>query len=187
MQYNFTDPESRIMKTSQDGFQQCYTMQLVVEAKNQLIIETRATNDANDTQQLIPMLDAVEAAYGVKPEMVLADSGYCSESNLTELEERRIAGYVVLGREGRQQVTVDSTQRPATDRMYRRLNRPERSAQYRTRTWLSDAPNGWIKNVLGFRQFSLRGQTQVSGEWDLVCLGLNLRRMAILQAQPSGG
>ena len=181
-QVNFTDSESRIMKTSQDGFQQCYNMQVVVDAKHQLIVQTRGTQAANDKEQLIPMLDAVESSYGVQPKTVLADSGYLSESNLTELEARKITGYVALGREGQKQLVKDPRKLPATARMQQLLLSPAGDAQYRKRKWPSEAPNGWIKHVLGFRQFSVRGLKQVSGEWDLVCLGVNLRRMATLQA-----
>ena len=105
-----------------------------------------------------------------------------SESNLTELETREITGYVALGREGKKQLVKDPEKLPATARMQQLLLTPAGDAQYRKRKWLSEAPNGWIKHVLGFRQFSVRGLKQVSGEWDLVCLGVNLRRMATLQA-----
>ena len=163
-QINFTDSESRIMKISQDDFQQYYNMQLVVDAKHQLIVQTRGIQAANDKEQLIPTLDAVKSSYGIEPKMVLADSGYLSESNLTELEMRKITGYVALGHEGKKQLVKDPEKVPATARMQQLLLTPEGDAEYQMRKWLSEARNGWIKHVLGFRQFSARGLTQVSGE-----------------------
>ena len=180
-QYNFTDPESRIMKTSQEGFQQCYNVQVAVDAKHQLIVQTKVSNQASDTSQLIPMVDAVAQVYGARPTTVLADAGYCSEANLTALEAREIDGYVAIGREGKAQVAVDPDTRPATSRMQAKLKRPDGQAMYKDRKWLSEAPNGWIKRVLGFRQFSVRGLDQVAGEWELLCLGLNLRRMSTME------
>lgn len=182
-QYNFTDPESRIMKTSQEGFQQCYNAQVAVDAKHQLIVYTEVSNQASDRPQLIPVVDAVEQAYGVRPEVVLADAGYCSEANLTALEARKIDGYIAVGREGKKQADVNPTTRPAASRMQAKLKRPDGRVMYKERKWLSEAPYGWIKRVLGFRQFSVRGLAQVSGEWELLCLALNLRRMSTMQLQ----
>ena len=162
-QYNFTDLERRIMKTSQDGVQQCYNVQGAVEAKHQLIVQTEVSNQASDQPQLIPVVDAVEQTYGVRPEPVLADAGYCSEANLTALEARKIEGYVAVGREGKKQVDIDSTKRPATSRMQVKLKRPDGKAMYKERKWLSEAPNGWIKRVLGFRQFGAWRMFPASG------------------------
>ena len=99
-QSNFTDPESRIMKTSSEGFQQCYNAQTVVDGDNQVVVATTVTESASDQGQLIPMVDAVRDAFGETPEQVLADAGYCSEPNLQALKERDIDGYVSLAREG---------------------------------------------------------------------------------------
>ena len=109
--------------------------------------------------------------------VVLADAGYCNEPDLLELEDRGIDAHVALGREGKSQVAVDPARLPATHRMGEKLASPAGKARYGQRKWLSEAPNGWIKEVLGFRRFSLRGLAKVRGEWDLVCLALNIKRM----------
>ena len=88
---------------------------------------------------------------------------------------------VALGREGKQQVQVDAEAYPHTAAMAAKLQTKEGRAAYRRRKWIAEPPNGWIKNVLGFRQFSLRGLKKVQAEWKLVCLALNLRRMASMQ------
>ena len=176
-QDNFTDPESRIMKTSQEGFQQCYNAQVVVEGEHQLIVATEVSAQANDQGRLAPLLDAVEAAHGERPATVLADAGYCNEADLAMLEARGVDGHVALGREGRRTAVKDAATHPATARMAAKLATAAGRAQYAQRKWLSEAPNGWIKEALGFRRFSLRGLEKVQCEWDLVCLALNIRRM----------
>ena len=176
-QENFTDPESRIMKTSTEGFQQCYNAQVVVDADHQMIVATEVGQQANDQGQLNAMLDRVEATAGAAPDAVLADAGYCSEEAFTALEKRGIEGHVALGREGRKQAGVDPVRHPATRRMAERLARPEGRAHYARRKWIAEAPHGWIKQAMGFRRFSVRGLEQARGEWRLVCLALNARRL----------
>ncbi len=180
-QDNFTDPESRIMKTSTEGFQQCYNAQVAVEGENQLIVATESWN-ANDQGRMVPLVDEVEATHGERPETVLADAGYCNEDDLQALEARGVDGYVALGREGKHEIRVNAAKHPAKARMAEKLATEAGRAQYAQRKWLSEAPNGWIKEVLGFRRFSLRGLNKVRGEWDLVCLALNVKRMQGLQA-----
>ena len=99
-QSNFTDPESRIMKTSSEGFQQCYNAQTVVDGDNQVVVATTVTDSASDQGQLIPMVDAVRDAFGETPEQVLADAGYCSEPNLQALKERGHRRVCVAGAGG---------------------------------------------------------------------------------------
>ncbi len=111
-----------------------------------------------------------------------ARARYCNEDDLQALEARGVDGYVALGREGRRAVAVDAAKHPAKARMAEKLATEAGRAQYAQRKWLSEAPNGWIKEVLGFRRFSLRGLNKVRGEWDLVCLALNVKRMQGLQA-----
>lgn len=180
-QSNFTDPESGIMKTSTEGFQQCYNAQLAVDDERQLIVAFDVTANASDQGQLLPRLDEVEAAYGAVPERVLADAGYCNERDLSALEERGVDGYVALGREGKK-AAADAKTRPAAARMAKKLLKPEGRAAYARRKWLSEAPNGWIKQAMGFRRFSVRGLRKVQGEWALVCLALNMKRMQGLLA-----
>ncbi len=181
-QSNFTDPESRIMKTSTEGFQQCYNAQLAVEGENQLVVAAEVTSNASDQGQMLPRLDEVKAAYGESPERVLADAGYCNELDLASLEERGVDAYVALGREGHKAVAVNAKAHPARARMANKLATPEGQAQYAKRKWLSEAPNGWIKQALGFRRFSVRGLDQARGEWALVCLALNMKRIQGLAA-----
>ncbi len=181
-QDNFTDPESRIMNTSQEGFQQCYNAQLAVEGANQLIVAAEVSPSASDQGHLVTLLDDVEATHGERPATVLADAGYCNEADLATLEDRGVDGHVALGREGRSEVAADPEKHPAKARMAAKLATAAGRAQYAQRKWLSEAPHGWIKEALGFRRFSLRGLDKVRGEWDLVCLALNIRRLRGLQA-----
>ena len=97
-------------------------------------------------------------------------------------EANGIDGYVALGREGKARVAVDPHTRAATHRMGEKLARAKGKAQYAKRKWMSEGPNGWVKEVLGFRRFSLRGLDKVRGEWHLVCLALNIRRLAAMAA-----
>ena len=116
-QDNFTDPQSRIMKTSAEGYQQCYNAQVAVEGGNQLIVATGVTSSASDQGHLVRLLDDVEATHGERPVTVLADAGYCNERDLAALEERGVDGHVALGRERRRDVAVDAGKCPATARM----------------------------------------------------------------------
>ncbi|MDD9981843.1 MAG: IS1182 family transposase [Gammaproteobacteria bacterium] len=179
-QSNFTDPESQIMKTSTEGFQQCYNAQTVVDEAHQIIVATDVEAHASDQGQLLPLLDEVNDTFGAEPEVVLADAGYCNEADFVALEQRGIDAHVALGREGKAQAPVDPQRRPATHRMGEKLASEKGRAQYAKRKWISEAPNGWVKEVLGFRRFSLRGVEKVRGEWHLVCLALNLKRMGEL-------
>jgi len=96
-----------------------------------------------------------------------------------KVEDRLI---VALGREGRNDIAIDATKRPLCAAMAEKFKSAPTQAAYRKRKWLSEPPNGWIKNVLGFRQFSMRGLTKAQAEWKLVCAALNLRRMAKMMA-----
>ena len=181
-QSNFTDPESRIMKTSSEGFQQCYNAQTVVDGDNQVVVATTVTDSASDQGQLIPMVDAVRDAFGETPEQVLADAGYCSEPNLQALKERDIDGYVSLVREGTAVMDPDPDKYPAKARMAKKLASEEGRRRYARRKWMAEAPVGWIKEVMGFRRFSFQGLEKVQAEWDLVCLALNVKRLHTLRA-----
>ena len=181
-QSNFTDPESRIMKTSSEGFQQSYNAQIAVEGDNQLVVATAVTDSASDQGQLLPMVDAVAQTCGETPEQVLADAGYCNEPNLQALKERDIDGYVPLAREGKAAADPDPDRYPAKARMAEKLATEEGRRRYARRKWMAEAPVGWIKEVMGFRRFSLRGLRKVEAEWTLVCLALNVKRLHTLQA-----
>ena len=181
-QSNFTDPESGIMKTSNEGFQQCYNAQVAVDGKHQLVVATDLTANASDQGGLPALLDEVAESFGEQPETVLADAGYSNERDLVNLETRGVDGYVSPGREGKTAAARDLRNHPATGRMVEKLATLAGRAAYAERKWLSEAPNGWIKHVLGFRRFSLRGLAKARGEWDLVCLALNVKRLQPLIA-----
>jgi transposase len=173
-QDNFTDPESRIMKTSH-GFDQCYNGQLAVDEATQLIVATGLTNCAADNAELLPLLNGAGATLGGEPPEVLADAGYRGEATFQTLETRQITGYISLGREGK----PDATPNPAhvaTQRMADRLKSDVGRARYRRRKAIVEPVIGWIKEVLGFRRFSLRGEAKARGEWNVVCLAVNLKR-----------
>lgn len=89
---------------------------------------------------------------------------------------------MAIGRESKGHRPINEATLPLTAQMVAKMQTPEARAAYRRRKWLSEPPNGWIKNVLGFRQFSMRGLHRVQAEWKLVCMALNLRRMAVMQA-----
>jgi len=175
-QSNFTDPDSRIMNTA-DGFQQCYNGQLAVDGEFQLIVENRLTANASDNGELPGMLTGVERHLAATPETVLADAGYRDESCFVELERRNIDAYIALQRKEKNADEIDPQRSPATRRMAEKLATADGKARYAERKWIGEAVNGWVKRVLGFRQFSIRGLQGASGEWDLVCLATNLRRM----------
>ena len=176
-QNNFTDPESRIMKTSTEGFQQCYNAQVVVDSETRIIVATTVSNNAADVGQLEPTLDALDHNLGERPGRVLADAGYRSESNLEMLEQRQIDGYVAMGREKDLANAPLPPKDTAFGRMVRKMKTKRGRDRYRARKHIGEPPFGWIKAVLGFRQFSVRGLDKVTGEWDLVALAVNLRRM----------
>lgn len=179
-QDNFTDPDSRIMKMG-SNYEQCYNAQAAVDAESQLILATGVTNNAADNGQLLPMLETVQNNLGKLPERVLTDSGYRSEEGFAVLEDKGVEGLIALGREGKNQRPIDAKAYPASARMSERLASAQGQAQYRRRKAIVEPVFGWIKHVLGFRQFSLRGLNKVLGEWNLVCLAVDLRRMWALQ------
>lgn len=179
-QDNFTDPQSRIMKMG-GSFEQCYNAQAPVDGHSQLILACGLTNNAADNDELLPMIEAVKSNLGQLPKRVLADSGYRSEQAFAAVEEKRVEALVALGREGKDQTAIDPKDYPATARMAERLATPEGQAHYRRRKVIPEPVFGWIKHVIGFRQFSLRGLTKVTGEWSLVCLATNVRHMWALR------
>ena len=175
-QENFTDPQSRIMNT-QEGFQQCYNAFAAVDEKSQLIVANALHNSAGDNAQLLPLVKATADNTGEQPKGVLADSGFRSEESFAALERADIEALVSLGRERTSQPEVDIERLPATARMRARLDTPEGRARYRRRKVIPEPVFGWIKHVLGFRRFSLRGLAKAHGEWNLVCLAINVKRM----------
>jgi len=178
-QDNFTDPESRIMNT-QEGYQQCYNGQAGVDEGSRLIVAADLSNNASDNGELLPMLEQAHTHTGLTPQMTLADTGYASEETLRELERRGLAACVALGREDKPRRRIDEERHPASARMAQRLKTPEGQAHYRRRKSVAEPVFGWIKQVLGFRRFSLRGLQAAQGEWKLICMAVNLKRMHTL-------
>jgi len=166
------------MKDSK-GFEQCNNGQIAVDAEQQIIIATDLSNNAADLKALKPMVRRIQEMAGQLPERLLADAGYRSEKNLRRLEKLKIDTYVSLGREGKEDGS-EPTAQPATKRMRSKLATEDGKRQYAWRKAIPEPVFGWIKNAFGFRQFSLRGERKAAGEWDLVCLATNLRRMSRL-------
>jgi transposase len=186
-QYNFTDPESRIMKSS-EGLVQAYNGQIAVEPEFQLIVGQLVTQAGNDKEQVRPMVQAIEEQSGQLPAELLADAGYCSASNLEYLEseaepEKQIDAYVATGRQKHSEAPAEcprgSLPQGATrvDRMRRKLQTKAGAAIYARRKAIVEPVFGQIKQARGFRRFSLRGLIKVQGEWALVCLTHNILKM----------
>jgi transposase len=178
-QDNFTDPDSRIMKRSGGGFDPAYNAQTAVDKAAHIIVAAELDNVAPDANWLLPMIHAVGDKLRVLSELRLADAGYRSEHNL---KNASIEAVVALGREGKEHAAVNARRYPHTAAMAAELKTEQGRAAYRTRKWIAEPPKGWIKNVLGFRQFSMRGLHRVRAEWKLVCMALSLRRMATMAA-----
>ena len=188
-QYNFTDPESRIMKNStDDGFDQHYNAQLVVDQASYLVVANTLSNHPNDYAEAIPTLDAIPDQVG-KPQAAALDNGYFSESNLKEIEAREIEPYIATGREPHHKSwrawfaelpAPPSEDASPTVKMAYKLQTEIGTAIYSLRKSTVEPVIGIIKEILGFRQFSLRGLAVVAGEWCLVCLAFNLKRLHVL-------
>jgi hypothetical protein len=181
-QYNFSDPESRIMKGG-DGFVQAFNAQVAVESVSQLIVGQAVTQEANDKQQVAPMVTVIEQQAGQKPKELLADSGYCSEQNLAYLEQSKIDGYVATDRQkhGKQRVACKRGPLPQgttrVDKMKRKLRTKTGAKIYAARKSIVEPVFGQIKHARGFRQFLMRGIEKVKAEWALVCTTHNILKM----------
>ena len=186
-QYNFTDPESRIMKSSSEGFVQAYNAQIAVEPAMQWIVGQAVTQAANDKEQVEPMVQAIEAQSGQRPTEMLADNGSCSEKNLAYLESaqqptKKIAAYLATGRQqhGERRVSPRGPlPQGATrvERMRRKLQTQAGAAIYAARKAIVEPVFGQIKQARGFRRFSLRGLAKVQAEWALVCATHNILKV----------
>lgn len=181
-QESFTDTDSRIMKRAGGGYDYSYNAHTAVDETAQIVVATEISNNAADNDRLPMLLAAVKASLGDDAKQVLADAGFRSESVFEQLKDSPSELIVALGREGKQDLEIDAQRYPHSAAMDARLKTPQGKAAYRKRKWIVEAPNGWIKSVLGFRQFSLRGLDKVKAEFKLVCLALNLRRMCSLRA-----
>jgi transposase len=195
-QKNFTDPESRIMKTK-DGFIQGYNGQAAVDSTAQVIVAQDLDARPTDQHQLVPMIEAIRANLGRDPAELSADSGFCSEANLTALEARGIDAYIATGRAkhavadttGDESVTgtVAAAALPSPEQatpptrvatMRKKIADGGHESPYRLRKQLPEPVFGQIKQARGFRQFLLRGVEKVRAEWAMICTVHNILKLA---------
>lgn len=190
-QINLTDPDSRIMPAPGGGFEQSYNAQAVVDTDTMLVIATGLTQAANDKQQLTPMLDALDELpddLGSVTQM-LADAGYFSEANVTACMDASIEPLLPAGRESHHVSWQERFGEPpplaepndAVAQMKHRLKTRAGRAVYGLRKQTVEPVFGIIKSVMRFRQFLLRGFEAARGEWSLVTMAWNIRRMAVLK------
>jgi transposase len=181
MQYNFTDPESRIMK-GPDGFVQAYNVQVAVD-ELQLIVGQAVTQETNDKKQLLPMITVIARQSGDAPSQLLADAGYCSDENLTAIADTTIDAYVSTRKQTHGERPGPCPRGPLpksatiVDRMSRKLHTKTGAAVYAARKAIVEPVIGQIKQARGFRQFLLRGFAKVQGEWSLVCTTHNILKL----------
>jgi len=188
-QYNFTDPQSRIMKNStNDGFDQHYNVQAAVEQNSMLIVATSLSNHPNDKKEAQPTLQALPAELG-KPDAIALDNGFFSEANINFIEGLEIEPYIATGREAHHKdlnvllgklPEVPTPDASPKEKMAYKLATEIGHAIYRLRKCTVEPVIGIIKEIMGVRQFSLRGLKKVAGEWCLVCLAFNFKRMHVL-------
>lgn len=188
-QYNFTDPDSRIMKNStNEGFDQHYNVQVAADQESLLIVAQALSNHPNDKQEALPTLKAIPAEIGTPPAVTM-DNGYFSEANIQNCEQLGIEPYIATGREPhhldwrtffQQQPEPPPDEASPIVQMAYKLQTEIGKAIYRLRKCTVEPVIGIIKEILGFRQFSLRGLTAAAGEWCLVCLAFNLKRLHLL-------
>jgi len=186
-QVNLTDEDSRIMPVAGGGFEQCYNAQAVVAADSLLVVAAQVVQAPNDKQQIEPMLKRIEAlpADLGKPETLLADNGYFSDANVALCAAAQIDPMIALGRQSHHPSLAERFAKapPAPENptplaaMSHRLQTPEGKKLYALRKQIPEPVFGIIKSVMGFRQFLLRGLDQVQGEWSLVTMAWNMKRM----------
>ena len=185
-QVNLTDEESRIMPTSGGGYEQCYNAQASADHESRLILHSHVTQNANDKQEIIPTMKWYAKHPQLKPSTAInADAGYFSEENIKACEQNSMTPYISFGKEQHNQpleerfkeanpLPDDSTD---VERMKHRLQTPEGKAIYAERKSVIEPIFGIIKQVMGFRQFMLRGFKKAQDEWSLVCMAYNLKRL----------
>ncbi len=180
-QRNFSDPDSRIMKSSAEGFVQAYNGQAAVDAHRHVIVAQLLTNQPTDFNHLKPILKQIKAITGRQAKELSADAGYCSEQNLAELSRHHINAYIATGRQIHGQAHATARRPTKGSRraaMWRKLRQGGWRSRYRLRKCLPEPVFGVIKQARGFRQFLLRGLEKVQCEWAMVCTAHNLRKLA---------
>jgi transposase len=184
-QYNFTDPESSIMKANNKGWDQCGNAQAAVDSKDQIIVACDVTGESNDKKQFEPMLEQAEQNVGKdkKIKAASADSGYYSESNVKFAEDKNIDAYIAT-KKNKHSDSIPKTHRgrPPKDltvqeKMARKLRTKKGRETYSKRKSIVEPVFGQIKGARGFVQFSLRGLEKMRGEWAIVCLTHNLLKL----------
>ena len=190
-QVNLTDEESRIMPVSGGGFEQAYNAQAGVDTTSKLILSAHVTQQPNDKQELKPTLEnlaALPKELGIVTELI-ADSGYFSENNVTACENKEITPYIAADREHHNQSLWDRFREPpplpenadSVARMTHRLKTTAGKTVYRLRKVTSEPVFGIIKEVMSFRRFMMRGLEAAQGEWNLVCMAWNIKRLHTLK------
>ena len=189
-QINLTDEESRIMPVAGGGFDQCYNAQAMVAAGSLLVVATDVVQAANDKQQVVPMVEKLQALPDElgKPEVLLADTGYFSAANVDACEAAQIVPMIANGRQPHYPPLADrfapapeAPKNPTpVEAMAHRLKTPDGKALYALRKQTPEPVFGIVKEVLGFRQFLLRSLESACGEWSMVTMAWNLKRMFAL-------
>ncbi len=189
-QINLTDEDSHIMPVAGGGFDQCYNAQAAVAAGSLLVVANAVSQAPNDKQQLEPMLDKIGALPEElgKPERLLADTGYFSATNVAACEKTGIEPLIAMGRQPhhpplaeRFEAAPEAPDDPTpVEAMAHRLKTPAGRALYALRKQMPEPVFGIIKSALGFRQFLLRGLAGARGEWSLVTMAWNIKRMFAL-------
>ena len=192
-QRNFTDPDSRIMLSSDKAFIQAYNCHAAVDADSQVILLAQVSQTAPDQGQLVPLVEQVTLEQEQAPEKVSADAGYWKESDIDLLEDNDIEAFVAPKRLKRSQWRLMTAPRgrppkdlSRKDRMLRKLCTKRGRAEYRKREMSAEPVFGQIKEALGFRQFLLRGHRKVQGEWSLICMANNILKLMRAGWNPEG-
>jgi hypothetical protein len=178
-QYNFTDPESQIMKMGNGSFDQAYNCQAAVDSKAQIIVARSVTNSPNEKRQLVPAVKQIEESLGERPKKLSADSGYYSDENIRHLRSKGIDDYVCPDQLKHGDVAPPVRGRPPKDlsfidRVRRKLRTKQGARVYALRKQIPEPVFGQMKRCRNLRQFLLRGIEKVDGEWSLWCTGHNL-------------
>ena len=189
-QVNLTDEESRIMPVSGGGYMQAYNAQASVEHDSRLIVHQHVTQNVNDKKEVLPTLKWFIDNPSLMPDAMLADAGYFSDDNVKLCEDEMITPYISFGKEQHNQPLEDRFQEVLAlpedvtniEKMKHRLQTKEGKEIYALRKSMIEPTFGIIKHVMGFRQFMLRGFEKAQGEWNLMCIAYNLKRLHTITA-----
>jgi transposase len=193
-QYNFTDPDSRVMvDAATKSFQQSYNCQAAVDEKDQIIVASGVSQDTNDKLQVTPLVKTIKTnCNGKLPKKISADAGYFSENNCRLLASETIQAYIATEQTNQLSKTNSAAacgripkSATITERMTRKLQTPKGRLVYEKRKQIVEPVFGQIKEVRRFRRFSFRGLKNVAAEWDLICLTHNLLKLYRNGWQPS--